>query len=449
MDIGGLGKMEITIVGLGYVGLVNATYLASLGNTIFAYDIDKNKISLLRQGVATLEEPNLQELLTESLPNLRFSNNHKDAFRHATHIFICVDTPQGKDGEVDLRNFYAVLDNIAEDSIQDQTIIIRSTVPVGTNKIAKQYLENKCSHHFDIVSFPEFLSQGKALENMIHPDRLVLGVNDQKGVAKAKEIAQLYLIKKAPVMITSSENAELIKYASNCYLAMKISYINNIAQLCEKVGADVEKVAKGMSLDPRIGESFLKAGIGYGGSCFPKDTNGLYWIANDNSVPMELVRSTIHINESQIKFFLDKIYRRFKSLSNLNVAVLGVAFKGGTEDVRNSQAIPIVKALLEKNANVSIYDPLAMDNFHKIFSRHQHIKYVDYAVDALKNADLAVILNDSQEFIDLKPTDFIGNMRKPVIFDGRNLYKVESMDGCEYHSIGRPSLVKKTRSRKH
>ena len=449
MDIGGLGKMEITIVGLGYVGLVNATYLASLGNTIFAYDIDKNKISLLRQGVATLEEPNLQELLTESLPNLRFSNNHKDAFRHATHIFICVDTPQGKDGEVDLRNFYAVLDNIAEDSIQDQTIIIRSTVPVGTNKIAKQYLESKCSHHFDIVSFPEFLSQGKALENMIHPDRLVLGVNDQKGVAKAKEIAQLYLIKKAPVMITSSENAELIKYASNCYLAMKISYINNIAQLCEKVGADVEKVAKGTSLDPRIGESFLKAGIGYGGSCFPKDTNGLYWIANDNSVPMELVRSTIHINESQIKFFLDKIYRRFKSLSNLNVAVLGVAFKGGTEDVRNSQAIPIVKALLEKNANVSIYDPLAMDNFHKIFSRHQHIKYVDYAVDALKNADLAVILNDSQEFIDLKPTDFIGNMRKPVIFDGRNLYKVESMDGCEYHSIGRPSLVKKTRSRKH
>ena len=440
--------MEITVVGLGYVGLVNATYLASLGNTIFAYDIDKNKISLLRQGVATLEEPNLQELLTESLPNLRFSNNHKDAFRHATHIFICVDTPQGKDGEVDLRNFYSVLDNIAEDSIQDQCVVIRSTVPVGTNRIAKEYLESKCSHHFDVISFPEFLSQGKAVENMIHPDRLILGVSNQSGIAKAKEIAQMYLIKKAPVMITSSENAELIKYASNCYLAMKLSYINNIAQLCEKVGADVEKVAKGMSLDPRIGDAFLKAGIGYGGSCFPKDTNGLYWIANDNSVPMELVRSTIHINESQVKFFLDKIFKRFKSLNGLNVAVLGVAFKGGTEDVRNSQAIPIVRAILEKNANLTIYDPLAMDNFAKVFSRHQHIKYVDYATDALKNADVVLILNDSQEFIDLKPTDFICYMRKPVIFDGRNLYKVESMDGCEYHSIGRPSLTKKTRSRK-
>lgn len=440
--------MEITVVGLGYVGLVNATYLASLGNTIFAYDIDKNKISLLRQGVSTLEEPNLQDLLTESLPNLRFSNNHKDAFRHATHIFICVDTPQGKDGEVDLRNFYSVLDNIAEDSIQDQCVVIRSTVPVGTNRIAKEYLESKCSHQFDVISFPEFLSQGKAVENMIHPDRLILGVSNQSGIAKAKEIAQLYLIKKAPVMITSSENAELIKYASNCYLAMKISYINNIAQLCEKVGADVEKVAKGMSLDPRIGEAFLKAGIGYGGSCFPKDTNGLYWIANDNSVPMELVRSTIHINESQVKFFLDKISRRFKSLNGLNVAVLGVAFKGGTEDVRNSQAIPIVRAILEKNANLTIYDPLAMDNFAKVFSRHQHIKYVDYATDALKNADVVLILNDSQEFVELKPADFIGNMRKPVIFDGRNLYKVESMDGCEYHSIGRPSLTKKTRSRK-
>lgn len=440
--------MQITVIGLGYVGLVNAVYLASLDREVFGYDIDKNKISLLRQGVSTLEEPNLQSLLTESLHNLRFSSNHKDAIRHATHIFICVDTPQAKDGSVDLKNFYSVLDNIVEDSVQDQCIIIRSTVPVGTNRIVKKYLEDRSQYHFDVISFPEFLSQGKAVENMIQPDRLILGVSDQKGIAHAKEIAQMYLIKKAPVMITSCENAEMIKYASNSFLAMKISYINNIAQLCEKVGADVEKVAKGMSLDPRIGESFLKAGIGYGGSCFPKDTNGLYWIANDNSVPMEIVRSTIKINESQVQFFLDKIYKRFKSLSALNVAVLGVAFKGGTEDVRQSQAIPIVKAMLEKNANVVVYDPLAMDNFQKLFARHTHIKYVDYPSDALKNADVALILNDSEEFLSLKPIDFIMNMRKPVIFDGRNLYKVESMEGTEYHSIGRPSLTTKVKSRK-
>lgn len=439
--------MDITIIGLGYVGLVNAVYLASLGHNVIGYDIDKNKVSLLKQGVSTLEEPHLQELLTASKDNLRLTANHKDAIRQATTVFICVDTPQGKDGSVDLTNFNNVLDTIASDAIVDQTIVIRSTVPVGINKISKARLESKSSQKFDVISFPEFLSQGKAVDNLIHPYRLILGVNDARGAEIAKSIAQAYLLKKTPVMITTPENAELIKYASNCFLAMKISYINNIAQLCEKVGADVEKVAKGMSLDPRIGDSFLKAGIGYGGSCFPKDTNGLYWIANDNSVPMELMRSTIQVNESQVELFLDKIYKRFRTLANLNIAILGVAFKGETEDVRNSQALPIVKALLDKNVNITIYDPLAMDNFHNVFSRHSHIKYVDYPKDAIKDKDAVLILNDSQEFKDLKSGDFIALMRKPIIFDGRNLYKLEDMKGTEYHSIGRPSLTDKVKTR--
>lgn len=434
--------MEITIIGLGYVGLVNAVYLASLGHQIFGYDTNKNKVSLLKQGVATIEEPNLQELLSSSQKNLRFTTNHKDAIRQATTIFICVDTPQSEDGSVNLANFYTVLDTIAGDAIQDQTIIIRSTVPVGTNKIAKNYLENKSSFKFEIISFPEFLSQGCAVDNLIHPYRLIFGVTSQNGIRISKEIAQAFLLKKTQVMVTSPENAELIKYASNGFLAMKVSYINNIAQLCEKVGADIEKVAKGMSLDPRIGDSFLKAGIGYGGSCFPKDTNGLYWIANDNSIPMELIRSTIQINESQVAFFLNKIFKRFRSLNGLDVAILGVGFKGDTEDVRNSQATPIVKALLEKNANIIVYDPLAMDNFHALFSRHSHIKYVDYAFDAIKGADLVLILNDCKEFKDLKASDFVSFMKKPIIFDGRNLYKISDMDGTEYHSIGRPSTNK-------
>lgn len=432
--------MEITIVGLGYVGLVNATFLASLGHNIVAYDIDKNKVSLLRDGVSPIEEPSLQELLTSCNKNMRFTANYKDAFRHATNIFICVDTPQEKDGSVKLSNFYKCLDEIKSAITQDANIIIRSTVPIGQNRLTKEYLEKDSKYKFEVISFPEFLSQGKAVEDMLHPYRLIFGVTSPNGINMAKEISKIFLLKKTPVMITSSENAELIKYASNSFLAMKISYINNIARLCEKVGADVDKVAKGMSYDPRIGDSFLKAGIGYGGSCFPKDTNALCWIANDNVVPMELMQATIDINKTQVDFFLNKIYKRFKSISNLDIAVLGVAFKGDTEDVRSSQAIPIVKALLDKNANIRIYDPLAMDNFHDMFSRHSHIKYFDYPSDALKNADMVLILTDSKEFLDLKASDFVSLMKKPIIFDGRNLYKIDSMVGCEYHSIGRPTM---------
>ena len=440
--------MNITIIGLGYVGLVNAIYLASLGNKVIAYDIDKNKITLLRQGVSTLEEPHLQELLTESASNIRFTSNHKDALSKAEYLFICVDTPQDKLGGVNLANFNSVLDVVASDAMNDQTIVIRSTVPIGTNKITKEYLENKSKYKFDVISFPEFLSQGKAVDDMINPSRLILGVGDSSAINKAKEIARLYSVKKVPVMITSSENAELIKYASNCYLAMKISYINSISQLCEKVGADVDKVAKGMALDPRIGDSFLKAGIGYGGSCFPKDTNGLYWIAKENSVSVDLLKSVIEANDNQIKFFINKIFKHFKNMNGLTCAVLGVAFKGGTEDVRNSPAIPVVRALLDKNVTMKVYDPLAMDNFQKVFSRTSKIQCVDYPKDALKDADFAVILNDSSEFLELKAIDFILNMRKPLIFDGRNLYKLDEMEGTEYYSIGRKALTTKVKTRR-
>lgn len=439
--------MDFTIIGLGYVGLTNAIFLASLGHNVIGYDLDKNKVSLLKTGVATLEEPNLQELLTESKDKLRFTTNHKDAIRQATNVFVCVDTPQGEDSSVDLTNFNNVLSVIKEDAINDQTIIIRSTVPVGTNKNVYEFLNKDSQYHFDVMSFPEFLCQGKAVDGMINPYRLIIGTR-KEALAKAKELAQAFLIKKTPVMITTPENAELIKYASNSFLAMKISFINNIARLCDAVGADVDKVAKGMSLDPRIGDSCLKAGIGYGGSCFPKDTNGLYWISNNKSVPFELMKSTIEINETQIDYFMNQIYDRFRSLSGLRVAVLGLSFKGGTEDTRNSKAIPVVKALLENNATVRVYDPLAMDNFHNLFSRHSHIYYMDYAKDALKDADLAIILNDSEEFTKLTAEDYIMLMRKPIIYDGRNLYKLEKMVGTEYHSIGRPPVIEKVKSRK-
>ena len=434
--------MNITIIGLGYVGLVNTLFLASKGHNIFALDINKNKVATLKAGKTTINEPHFQELLTEYSNNIRFTTNHKDALRNANMIFICVDTPQGNDGSVNTTNFYNCLATIKESITNDVSIIIRSTVPVGTNKLTCDYFLDS-PYKVDIISFPEFLSQGKAFEDLTNPMRLVFGVNDQKGVQIAKSLTTLFDIKKIPVMITTPINAELIKYASNSFLAMKISYINNLAQLCDAVGGDIDKVSTGMGLDPRIGSSFLNAGIGYGGSCFPKDTNGLYWIANNNSIKMDLMLSTIEVNNSQIQYFLNKIYRRFRSLNNLNIAILGVSFKGGTEDVRNSQAIPIVKALLEKNANLFIYDPLAVDNFIPLFSRHIHIDYPASIEDTLKNADFVVILNDSNEFKQLTAQFYIDHMKNPIIFDGRNLYRLEDMKNVEYHSIGRPSISKR------
>lgn len=434
--------MNITIIGLGYVGLVNTLFLASKGHNIFALDINKNKVATLKAGKTTINEPHFQELLTEYSNNIRFTTNHKDALRNANMIFICVDTPQGSDGSVNTTNFYNCLATIKESITNDVSIIIRSTVPVGTNKLTCDYFLDS-PYKVDIISFPEFLSQGKAFEDLTNPMRLVFGVNDQKGVQIAKSLTALFDIKKIPVMITTPINAELIKYASNSFLAMKISYINNLAQLCDAVGGDIDKVSTGMGLDPRIGSSFLNAGIGYGGSCFPKDTNGLYWIANNNSIKMDLMLSTIEVNNSQIQYFLNKIYRRFRSLNNLNIAILGVSFKGGTEDVRNSQAIPIVKALLEKNANLFIYDPLAVDNFIPLFSRHIHIDYPASIEDTLKNADFVVILNDSNEFKQLTAQFYIDHMKNPIIFDGRNLYRLEDMKNVEYHSIGRPSITKR------
>lgn len=441
--------MDITVIGLGYVGLVNAVYLASLGNLVTCYDIDKNKISFLHQGVCTIEEPGLQELLTQYQKNLSFTTYHKDAIRHANMIFVCVDTPQGENGSVDLNNFKSVIKTISEDSICDATIVIKSTVPVGTNKIVQDYLNNHSNRKYHVISFPEFLSQGKALENIKKPYRLIIGAKSKDDNTAVNDLLSCFrYTKQVPLIATTAENAELIKYASNSFLALKVSYINSIAQLCEKVGADIDKVSQGMALDPRIGPSMLQAGIGYGGSCFPKDTSGLCWIANDNSVPLELVRSTILVNESQVNFFLNKVYKRFKSISSINISILGVAFKGGTEDVRSSQAIPVVKSLLEKGANLKIYDPLAMDNFEKYFSRYSRIKYVLSKEDALKGADAVLILADCNEFKTLTALDFISLMRKPVIFDGRNLYSLKSMEGTEYYSIGRRDVKDKAKSRK-
>ncbi|MFA5421408.1 MAG: UDP-glucose/GDP-mannose dehydrogenase family protein [Bacilli bacterium] len=432
--------MNITVIGQGYVGLVNSVILASFFHTIIGLDNDKNKVASLKQGLATIKEPNLQSLMNDAKDRLRFTTNAKDAIRPNKIIYVAVDTPEGKDGKPDMTNFNACLDDIAKNTIQDTYIVIRSTVPVGTNVRVKQYLEENCEHKFEVISNPEFLSQGSAVDDMLNPSRIVIGVASKASEDLMLQLYSNYAKRKIPILVTTPESAELIKYASNNFLAMKISYINEISRLCEIIGADIEEVSAGIGLDPRIGRNYLKAGIGYGGSCFPKDTKALSWLATDREVPLELVKATIKVNNEQPNILVHKINGHFRSLSNLTFAVLGVAFKAGTEDIRNSPAIAIVKYLLDKNARVKVYDALAIDNFAKEMQRHSRIDFSTSIIDTLKEADAAVILTDAKELRELDKSCFLDNMKKAVIFDGRNLYKLPNMVGTAYYSIGRKTI---------
>ncbi|NLN80276.1 MAG: UDP-glucose/GDP-mannose dehydrogenase family protein [Erysipelotrichia bacterium] len=432
--------MNITVVGLGYVGLVNSVILASYFHNVIGLDFDKTKVATLKQGTATIQEPNLQSLMNDASPRLRFTTNYKDAIRPNKIIYIAVDTPEGRDGKPNMTNFNLVLEEIAKNAIQDSYIVIRSTVPVGTNKYAKKYLEENSDYKFDVISHPEFLSQGSAVDDMLNPSRLILGVSTKAAEDLMLQIYSNYQKRRIPILITTPETAELIKYAANNYLAMKISYINEMARLCEIVGADIEEVSVGIGLDPRIGTQYLKAGVGYGGTCFPKDTRALSWLGSSHEVPLELVQATIKINNSQPDILIKKINSHFKSLSNLNIAVLGVAFKGGSEDVRNSIATYVVKHLLDKNARVRVYDSLAIENFQKEMQRHSRIDYSTSILETLDNADAVIILTDAKELKELDKSCFIDNMKKPIIFDGRNLYRPQNMEGTTYYSIGRQTV---------
>ena len=432
----------VTIIGLGYIGLVNAVMLASYHRHVIGYDIDKEKIVQLKQGISPIDEDGVQILLAESHHNLRFTSNDKDAIRPNDVIIVAVDTPIGKDGKLDMSYFRDAIESIAKNAIQDTYVVILSTVPIGTNRKVKKYLEEHSKYKFEVITHPEFLSQGRALKDVTSPSRVVIGTDSAKGEALIRKVYDEILIKKVPILVTSPENAEIIKYASNSYLAMRISFINEIARICERVGGNIDDVYLGISLDPRVGLNYFKPGVGFGGGYLPKDTDGLYKESIAAGEPAYLAKAAIESNDRQTEFFIGKIFARFKSITNMKVAVLGLGYKGGTEDIRNSPAIPVVRALLERYAEIYAYDSIAEENFRKLFSRHTHIHYMDYVKDALDKADFVVILSDSAEFKKLTLDDF-KKMKHPIIFDGRNLYKPESMVGVEYHSVGRPTVEKK------
>lgn len=428
--------MNISIAGTGYVGLVTGVCLAESGHHVTCVDVDSYKISAMQQGKSPIYEPGLEELMKKNAIRLTYTTDYISAYRRADVIFIGVGTPEKKDGSANLSYVYQVASQIAETVENDCVIVIKSTVPIGTNDKIEQMIRNDLKHtvRISVASNPEFLSQGTAVHDTLHASRIVIGVEDE---FSEKILRQVYSgFHDIPLLVTNRRSAEMIKYASNDFLALKISYINEIANLCEIVGANVEDVAAGMGYDPRIGSKFLHAGIGYGGSCFPKDTKALSWVASYNDVELKTVKAAIEVNEQQKLKLLKKARKYYPDLSGLNVAVLGLTFKPGTDDLREAPSLVNIPILLDDGAKVRAWDPIGIKNFQKHITGE--ITYCNSISDALKDADICFIFTEWPEVKALTANDFLC-MKKPIVLDGRNCLNTEAFKDYQilYEGIGK------------
>ncbi len=432
--------MHITIIGTGYVGLVTGACFSEFGVFATCVDKDENKIESLKQGIIPFYEPGLEDLVKRNFKQgrLKFTTDIGEAVEESLVIFIAVGTPPRGDGSADLSYVDGVAKEIASHIKNYKVIVTKSTVPVGTGerirKIISKHLKEEVD--FDMVSNPEFLREGAAIEDFMRPNRIVIGARSQQAVAIMKDLYKpLYLI-ETPFVITNIETAELIKYASNSFLATKISFINEMSNLCEKVGADVNIVARGMGLDGRIGPKFLHAGPGFGGSCFPKDTRALLKIATDHNVGFGIVDAAIKANEKQITLVTEKIKNTLNDIQGKTVAILGLSFKPNTDDIREAPAISIIQSLLNAGANIRAYDPVAMDNTKAILP---DITYCNDAYDACEGADAVVIVTEWNQFRNLETERVMKLLKQPYFFDLRNIYDPQKMQtlGFKYYSVGR------------
>jgi UDPglucose 6-dehydrogenase len=433
--------MHIGIIGTGYVGLVTGACFAEFGIYVTCIDKDDRKVRSLKKGEVPFYEPGLEGLVKKNLKNgrLRFSTKIQDAVDSSLVIFIAVGTPPRGDGSADMRYVESVAEEIAENINGYKVIVTKSTVPVGTGAKLTKIISRKLKEQvdFDIVSNPEFLREGSAIEDFMRPNRVVIGARSQQAVAIMKDLyGPLYLI-ETPFVITNVETAELIKYASNSFLAVKISFINELSNLCDKVGADVHMVAKGMGLDHRIGAKFLHPGPGYGGSCFPKDTRALLTIASNKGMELGIVRSAVEANERQKIIMIEKIKNGIGDLKGKSIALLGLSFKPNTNDMREAPSISIVERLLKEKAKVKAFDPIAMEDAKAVF--HDRIKYAKGTYDCVKGADAVVILTEWNEFRNLELLKIKTLLKTPNFFDLRNIYEPEKMKrlGFNYFCVGR------------
>jgi UDPglucose 6-dehydrogenase len=435
--------MKITIIGAGYVGLVNAVGFAELGNEIMCIEKDSSKLNKLSQGISPIYEPGLTEMLQKHIKQnkIHFTDKIEDGIVFSDIIFLCVGTPQNDDGKADLSQVEEVAKEMAKNMKSYKLIIEKSTVPVNTHQWVKTVIKRYARKNieFDIASNPEFLKEGSAIRDFMNPDRIVVGLEGERAKQIFKQIYKPFTDKKVPLIITTPAAAELIKHASNSFLATKISYINMVSALCEKVGADINMVAEGMGYDKRIGMDFLKAGIGYGGSCFPKDVKAFIKIAEEHGIDFNLLEEVEKINTTRRIKFVEKVDDILWIIKDKNIAVWGLAFKPNTDDIREAPAIDIVRELEKVGANLRLYDPKANENFKSIFSEKQNLKYFKDKYDALKDADALLIITEWDEFIKADLSRVKENMKLPIIIDGRNIFSAKIMKekGFEYHSIGR------------
>ena len=436
--------MKIAVAGTGYVGLVTGVCLAEVGHTVTCVDIDEAKVKVMESGVSPIYEEGLEELMQKNhaAGRLHYTTDYKNAYRDADVIFIGVGTPEMPDGSANLSFIASVSRQIAETVEKDCLVVVKSTVPIGTNDKVEQFIKDFLVHDvkIEVASNPEFLAQGTAVHDTLHAARFIIGTESSEAEATLKAVYEPFHL---PIVSVNRRSAEMIKYACNDFLALKISYMNDIANLCELVGADIEDVAKGMSYDARIGANFLKAGIGYGGSCFPKDTKALKFLAAQNGYRLKTVEAAVDVNTLQKTRLYKKASERMITFNGLKVAVLGLAFKPGTDDLREAPSIDNVQLLLDQGADILAYDAVATENFKKKFPEGKigrgSITYVDTPESALNGANICFVFTEWPEFKQLEPKVFAEQMRTPLVYDGRNIYSCEAMKeaGIEYYSIGR------------
>ena len=434
--------MNICVVGTGYVGLVTGAVFADLGNDVICVDNAVKKIEALRAGQMPIYEPGLEEMVIRNKDDgrLTFSTDLPAAVRQADVIFIAVGTPPKETGETDLSHVEAVAAEIGRSMERYKVVVNKSTVPVGTGEFVREVITRHQPRplDFDVVSNPEFLREGSAIEDTLRPDRIVIGAPNQQ---VAMTLVELYAPLERPMIITDLPSAEVIKYASNAFLAAKISFINAIANICEAAGADVSQVMKGMGLDSRIGMQFLQAGLGYGGSCFPKDVDSLIHTASRLGYDFKLLRSVVEINKERAAHLVEMMRKAIGPLEDKTIAVLGLAFKPNTDDMREAKSLEVVRVLHAAGAQIRAYDPVAMDNARALMP--EDVVFCESAYEAAAGADGVALLTEWNEFKYLNLDRLRGLLRRRVIFDARNLYEPERMRrlGFEYHSIGRKPVL--------
>ena len=441
--------MKIAVAGTGYVGLVTGVALAHIGHNVTCVDVDKEKIDKMKKGISPIYEQDLEKLMRENSDRLDYTLDYKNAYKDADVIIIGVGTPEREDGSANLDYVHSVCEQIAESLEKDCVVVLKSTVPIGTNDEIEKKLnsEVKSGIKVYVASNPEFLAQGTAVHDTLYASRIVVGTEDDFA---AKVMQKMYepLTKEpynVPYLHTTRRSAEMIKYASNDFLALKISYINEIANLCKKLGANIEDVSKGMGYDSRIGNKFLKAGIGYGGSCFPKDTKALHWLGQIEGVELETIQACISVNKKQKLVLFNELLNDFNGdIEGKTISVLGLTFKAGTDDLRDAPSIDNISMLLDYGANVKAYDPISIESFKKKISfklANDGVKgtiaFFENIDEAIKDSDAVMIMTEWPEIVNYDVKQYKKLMKTPRVYDGRNCYNLKDTKDIIYSSIGR------------